>query len=713
MKYKSKTVFKPRARLLLQLGDQLIKNENIAVLELVKNSYDADARNITIKMARVDDKKLGRIEILDDGIGMDDDVIKNAWLEPGSDYKAKQYQSNKRSSKYNRLPIGEKGIGRFGVHKLGDKIELITRKKDEDEIVVNIDWNDFSKNKYLEKAEIEVIGRTPEYFKRNRFGTRIIITELRTVWDRRMVRDLYRALFTLASPFKTVDHFTIKFEIDNEDWLSGLIKWEDVKDSAFYYFKAKLKGTEIQEFKYQFTPSENLVKVKAKEITQNDPFIEENQTIEVTLKEDKKKKVIINLDKHNIGEIDFEGYIFDRDLKILSLSKVSNLKQLKDYLNENGGIRVYRDNLRINEYGESGNDWLNLDLRRVNTPGKRVSNNIILSVINLNREGSSDLIEKTNREGFVENEAYNDFKAAILYTLDLVEKLRQIDKSELRDKYNPSKQEEPVLHLTSELKIYIEKNIKEEKVRDKIKDYIDNIEKDYNEINEILLTSAGAGLTLGLGIHEIEKLVKSLVSAAKSEEISNNLNDLIKDIQTTVNNYLSLLKQNDKDIYPLKKLISSALSNVSYRLKIHDIKIIKNYEKLTIDPKIDCSRRFILSSILNIIDNSTYWLDKKSFNLKKISQNFQKKIYLDLIPEKDNEISLLIADNGNGFTLPTAHIVKPFITAKNDGMGLGLHITNQIMKAIKGELIFPEKGDYDLPEEFVNGAVIVLRFKLT
>lgn len=713
MKYKSKTVFKPRARLLLQLGDQLIKNENIAVLELVKNSYDADARNITIKMSRVNDKKYGRIEILDDGIGMDDDVIKNAWLEPGSDYKAKQYQKNKRSSKYNRLPIGEKGIGRFGVHKLGDKIELITRKKDEDEIVVNIDWNEFAKNRYLEKAEIEVIGRTPEYFKRNRFGTRIIITELRTAWDRRMVRDLYRALFTLASPFKTVDHFTIKFEIDNEDWLAGLTTWEEVKDSAFYYFKAKLKGSEITEFKYQFTPSDNLHKIKAKEITQDDPFIEENETIEVTLKEDKKKKVIINLDKHNIGEVDFEGYIFDRDLKILSLSKVSNLKQLKNYLDENGGIRVYRDNLRINEYGESGNDWLNLDLRRVNTPGKRVSNNIILSVININREGSSDLIEKTNREGFVENEAYNDFKAAILYTLNLVEKLRQVDKLELRDKYNPSKKEEPVLHLTSGLKIYIEKNIKEEPVRNKIKDYIDNIEKDYKEINEILLTSAGAGLTLGLGIHEIEKLVKSLVAAAKSEEISVNVNDLIKDIQTTVNNYLSLLKQDDKDIFSIKKLINSSLSNVSYRLKVHKIDINANYEKFDGDPKIECSRRFILSSILNIIDNSTYWLDKKANNLKKISESFHKKIYIDLYSEKNNEISLLIADNGNGFTLPTAHIVKPFITGKNAGMGLGLHITNQIMKAIKGELIFPEKGEYDIPEEFVNGAVIVLRFKLT
>ncbi len=712
MKYSSKSIFKPRARLLLQLGDQLIKNENIAVLELVKNSYDADARNVTVKMERVDESGFGRIEILDDGVGMDDDVIKNAWLEPGSDFKAKLYLKNKRSPKYKRLPIGEKGIGRFGVHKLGDNIELITRKKDENEIVVKIDWKDFAKNKYLEKAEIDVVGRTPEYFKRNRFGTRIIITQLRTVWDKRMVRDLYRALFTLSSPFKTVDHFTINFEIDKKEWLSGLIDWKEVKDLALYYFKVKIQGSEIKKFLYNFTPWDNLDKVTGTSVTENDGFIQDNQTIEVTSKEDKKKKVIINLDNYNIGEIDFEGYIFDRDLKILSLIEGDNVKQLKDYLNKNGGIRVYRDNLRINEYGEASNDWLNLDLRRVNTPGKRVSNNIILSIINLKREDSSDLIEKTNREGFVENDAYNDFKAAILYTLDLIEKLRQVNKAELRDKYSPSEKQEPVLHLTSELKIYIEKNVTEEKVREKVKDYIDDIERDYNEINKILLTSAGAGLTLGVGIHEIEKLVKSLVRAAKSEKISGVVSELIKDIQTTVNNYLALLKQNDKQEYSIKTLINNSLSNVSYRLKVHNIEIIAEFEKLKDNPTIDCSRRFFLSAVLNIIDNSTYWLERKAKSLKKVKIDFDKKIYIQIVPEKDNKISLLIADNGNGFTLPTSHITRPFITAKNEGMGLGLHITSQIMKVMKGKLIFPEKGDYTLPEEFNDGAKIIMQFNL-
>ncbi len=711
MEYKSKSVFKPRARLLLQLGDQLIKNENVAVLELVKNSYDADARNVVIKMNNVNDKKFGVIEIRDDGIGMDDYVIKNAWLEPGSDFKEGQYKNKERSKQYNRLPIGEKGIGRFGVHKLGEKIELITRQKDQDEFVVDIDWKEFAKQKYLEKAEFDVIGRTPQYFKHSRHGTKIIITELRTEWDRRMVRDLYRALFTLSSPFKTVDHFTIKFEIDKVEWIEDLIDWDEVKDFALYYFKVKIKGTEIKEFTYKFMPWDQMDSIKAKQITLEDQYIQDHQTIEVSSAEDKKEKVIINLDKHNIGEIDFEGYIFDRDLKVLNLTDEQNARQIKRYLDENGGIRVYRDNLRINEYGEKSNDWLSLDLRRVNLPTKRISNNIILSVINLKREDSSGLIEKTNREGFVENEAYNDFKAAVLYVIGLVEKLRQVDKAELRDKYSPTEQEEPVLHLTNELKTYIEKNIKEEPVRERVKSYINDIERDYEEINKILLTSAGAGLTFGVGIHEIEKLVKELVLVAKDEKVQGKASDLIKDIQTTVNNYLGLLKQNDNEDYKIKKLISSALSNVEYRLKVHKVEVIKAFEQFNEDLLIRCSKRFFLSAILNLIDNSIYWLEKKFRNLKKTDQSFSKRIFINLYKEKNDVLTLIVADNGNGFTLPTSKIIKPFITAKDEGMGLGLHITSQILKVMKAEMIFPEKNEFELPEEFANGAIIGLKFK--
>ena len=122
----TKLVFKPRARIMLQLGDQLIKNESIALLELIKNSYDADANHVHVTVEKINDITKGSIIIEDDGVGMDIDIVKNVWMEPGSDYKEQLFSERKRSQKYNRLPLGEKGIGRFGAHKLGDKIELVS-----------------------------------------------------------------------------------------------------------------------------------------------------------------------------------------------------------------------------------------------------------------------------------------------------------------------------------------------------------------------------------------------------------------------------------------------------------------------------------------------------------------------------------------------------------------------------------------------------------
>jgi hypothetical protein len=101
--------FKPRARLLLLLGDQLIRDAGLAVFELVKNAYDADARSCTVTMSHLDDPASSSIIIKDNGIGMSLDTITDVWLEPGTDFRAKQRQNNERTTKFKRLPLGEKG----------------------------------------------------------------------------------------------------------------------------------------------------------------------------------------------------------------------------------------------------------------------------------------------------------------------------------------------------------------------------------------------------------------------------------------------------------------------------------------------------------------------------------------------------------------------------------------------------------------------------
>ena len=144
--------FKPRARLLLQLGDQLIRSENIAVVELVKNAYDADAKKCEVVLNNVDSLDTGEIMLQDNGIGMTPEIVRNVWLEPGADIKELILQGMNVPEEFGytakRLPIGEKGIGRFGVHKLGDYIEMITKNANsQNEVIVKIDWTKISKHK--------------------------------------------------------------------------------------------------------------------------------------------------------------------------------------------------------------------------------------------------------------------------------------------------------------------------------------------------------------------------------------------------------------------------------------------------------------------------------------------------------------------------------------------------------------------------------------
>src|SRR5476649_2062997 len=146
---KHKHAFRPRARLLQLLGDQLIGDPRIAVFELVKNAYDADSPTATVTFKSIENPEKASIEIFDAGEGMDLATIKGIWLEPGADHREVQRLGGVRSKKFNRLPLGEKGVGRFAAHKLGNKIDLITRRDGSDEIVVSIDWEKLVSHRYL------------------------------------------------------------------------------------------------------------------------------------------------------------------------------------------------------------------------------------------------------------------------------------------------------------------------------------------------------------------------------------------------------------------------------------------------------------------------------------------------------------------------------------------------------------------------------------
>jgi len=692
----NKNIFKPRARLLLQLGDQLIKNESIALLELVKNAYDADATTAHIKMRNIEDVDKGNITIEDNGTGMDIDVIRNVWLEPASDYKQKLLEGNKISKKFERLPLGEKGIGRFSVYKLGEKIELVSRKDKGKEVVIKIDWNDFSVSKYLDEVSVNVAEREPEVFTGNKTGTLIVIEKLKTVWTKAMVREVYRSVNSLCSPFDSPDSFRVTLDIDKNEWLKGLLSWEEVKDYALFKVECEIQGQYIDKFSYKFIPWPTMNKLHPRKITEKDDEIKK-----ISRMVDKDNNAI-DISVAKIGKLKLEMIIFDRDTKILSLG-VQDKKGMKEYLDINGGIRIYRDGIRVYDYGEPGNDWLDLGIRRINVPTRRISNNIVLGAVHLSREDSRDLIEKTNREGFIDNEAFNAFKGAILYVLGHIETLRKIDKDKIRTFYGPTPASEPVISDLDDLRRVIDKKIKDVNLKKEISVYLKRIEDDYRYVNETLLKSAGAGLSLSIVIHEAEKIIDELVRVIEKENISSKITHLIKHLAQLVEGYTIIVRNTGRKTEDIRKLIEQAIFNSEFRLKAHKIDVFTDYSGIKGDMELKCARNLVIGTILNIIDNSIWWLDYGEVK--------HKKIHISVTRELSGFISVVIADNGPGFSLPTEEITKPFVSAKPDGMGLGLHIAKSVMEAHGGELLFPETGEFSIPKEYKSGAVIALAFR--
>ncbi|RKS01314.1 sensor histidine kinase [Flavobacterium sp. 102] len=701
--------FKPRARLLIQLGDQLIKNESIALVELVKNSYDADANIVNIYMENVEDPEEGVIIIEDDGFGMSPEIVENVWLEPGADFKSEQIKNNKTSPKYHRLPIGEKGIGRFGVHKLGNIIELTTKADDFNEVYVRINWEDFNKYKYLNEVPINIIERSvPQLFKNGKTGTNIIISNLRKKWERGIAREVKRSITALASPFENNDSFLPTFDIlDKPGWFEGLLNWEDVKDYSLFRFKVTMNSNSITDFEYAFTPWSTMTKLFPRNIDIKDELVETFKILKC--KNDNGKEEAFSLSNFEIGKVIFEGYVFDQDPFLLKMG-VSDKVGFKKYLKSNGGIKVFRDGLRVYDYGEPENDWLNLDYRRFQQPTKAISNNLILGAVYLDRKDSSDLTEKTNREGFVENDAYKAFRNSILHALDIVETLRLTDKKRLKEIYGPTPKSAPLASTLSEAKNYVEEKINDSEVKTQIIKYLNKIEVDYKRVSENLLKAAGAGLSMSVVVHEVEKILYEVEKVLKNEKASDRVLKLVTHLSSLIDGYAEIIRKSSQTTENISQVIDQALFNTEYRLMSHKVEITKQYKFFKGNNKLKIARNLLIGTIMNIIDNAIYWLDQKSFVSTEKKELFTKKLFID-ITEDENSTYLIIADNGTGFLIPTDDITEPFVTAKPGGMGLGLHITSEIMEAQNGRVIFPNEGDFEIPEEFKNGATVVLSFK--
>ena len=695
--------FRPRARVLQLLGDELIGSPRLAVFELVKNAYDADADRVFVRL------ELGpgaepAITVVDDGEGMTLDLLKSVWLVPGDDHRRRQRDASQRSRRHHRLPLGEKGLGRFAVHKLGNRIRLTTRASGSDECVVDVRWSDLIDQTFLDEAPVRIEVRPPEVFTEDRTGTWIEIRELRPpAWSRREVRGLCNQITSICSPFQQPGEFRATLQVPgNERWIEDLPDFAAILDRAIWRFSFRLDAGRLDsQYDFREVAGFNLEgRTVSKEGDRLKlPPISGDGRMD--------KKVVADAGtSRGIGPVSGEFHVFDRDREVLR--RLGDTRLLTNYLDENGGIRVYRDGIRVYNYGEQGDDWLGLDLRRVNVPTRRISRNIILGAVHLSLESSDDLVEKTNREGFVENDACGRLRRIVLGALGALEEERQIDKERLRQLAAGPRDgggyrvEKPIAALRRELA--------KQNVADTFEPYVAKIEKDYFDMQETLLAAGMSGLNLAVIFHEVERGVRALHQVIVEGKDLAGAARQAQELMRVLDGFSTLLRRDSTRRHTARKLVAAAHRFNLLRFRHHRIRQLGAW--LDEDAGFEASFSFglVLGALNNLIDNALYWLRVKWPDVPPAGEPSERRLFVGMSHDLDGGPAIVVADNAVSLQDDPEHLVRPFFTRKPQGMGLGLYYANLAMELSGGRLAFPTRQEVDVPAE-LDGAVVAMVFK--
>ena len=723
-----KLSIRPYARLLTMLGDQLIKNERIALVELIKNAYDADADFVEVRFENFDEdmsvNARSSIIVKDNGCGMTPEKIKDSWMNPADPKKYIEKERGKRKTPEKKRVIqGEKGIGRFAVLKLGKSITVTTRfKGSEFESVLKYDFtefddeftskNDEQKDIFLDEIEIDYSEVAPPELITESRGTVIEIRELKGQWNQGIIGKLCRDISGLADPVSRITDRKAAGNFKISVFSNG--KPESVEDQNAEHLKRLIEDKAVLKIRGEFNSDQNAFIFeegkggKTEQISLEDSKIKGlwiwkrkfrdsgNGYIQPTLlglpipqKEFRAGRDGRKANSgYECGSFKFNFYIFDfsRGISEKYELKQSEKTMLKDYR-----IYLYRDNVRVYPYGDPDDDWLNIDVTRGTArAGDFFSNDQIVGWIDISQEDNRDLRDKTNREGLIEKgNAVSDFKFLIPTFLSYIKQYhysRYQQKGKDRNTVDLARSEVVSKHL-SDLKDDLRKKGDGAAVREVAK-----IEKDYKREKgylvqraEITEDLAGVGLSVEMTSHDIMLMV------ARADDIAKRLSRLSKnsgddEIRQGSDMLVGVLAQITDSMRDVQSLFKSAKRRKK-ALRIEPVldKIFQIYKSLLEKKDIqyrkvvlpssplvaDTNDGVVMQVLINLFDNASYWLDTVDRTGKEI-----------LVTLNGSQGELVFSDNGPGIDeedLP--YIFEAFYSGKGqEGRGLGLYIARQLLQ---------------------------------
>ena len=395
----SNTTYKirPTGQHILTIGRELIQDNYAAVIELVKNAYDADSPDVNIEFRASPDLSGYTIVICDHGCGMSKDDVINKWLVPSTRDKRVRQRSLS-----GRILQGSKGIGRYAASVLGTDLLLETVTNKSEKTIVRLEWSDFESAQYLD--DVEILVETEKSSEPP--GTLLTINgddKLLTEWNTETFNKLRFELKKLTSPITTAisnehggDEFHINLIVD------GFLGMNVIRETIEPYplldfFDYKISGSISADGKGKLTYSSQ----KARNIPEDKIHFDFGEPT-------------------GCGELNIDIRVYDRDKDAIESLIGRGLKdeygnyvgknQARNLLNAYNGIGVYRNGFRIRPLGDAGFDWMKLDARRVQNPTQHISSNQVIGYVQIQSEGQSGLIEKSARDGLKEDKPFNQLQ---------------------------------------------------------------------------------------------------------------------------------------------------------------------------------------------------------------------------------------------------------------------------------------------------------------
>lgn len=687
---KSQGIYKirPAGRHVLTIGEDLIQDKYAALVELVKNAYDADSPDVIIRFKKDKNNDNLQIQIEDHGHGMSSDDVVNKWLVPSTSYKLMT-----RKSPNGRVMQGRKGIGRYAASILGEDLLLETINIDGEKTNLYVEWEEFNRHAYLDEVDVLVEN---EYTNQSP-GTILTINNINCKedgWDHKQLDKLRFELKKLIPP-KTTNTFDDNFKIilifeNYSDLQSEPIEEEITPYPILDLFDYKISGT---------ISADGNAKLQYKnQKIRNDT----TEDIELTLGNTFCGKLVVDIRVYDREAVAITQLI-QRGLKDENTGQYVSKLQARNLLNSVNGIGVYRNGFRIRPLGDSDYDWLKLNAKRIQNPSLKIGSNQVIGYVHIESEEESSLEEKSARDGLKDNIAYQHLINITCEVISELEKRRYA----YRRKEGLSKPNQKIekklegLYDYTKLQNSISTSLKKAGLSDEVLDEVEGIiseeqrkkNKDIEEIKKAVAIYQGQatlGKIINIILHEGRRPLNYFKNQVPNLEFyidfykntpSEDLSDTIKSITSGISDNsdviatlfkrldpLSSRKRETRSEFSLLESISGVVAVFESELESKNIKVCINCDKSV---NINGWKQDIYTIFANLLDNSIFWIEEKECDTRFININ---------VSNDDTNIEIDYTDSGPGIEpilIESEVIFEPQFTTKINGTGLGLAIAGE------------------------------------